>query len=447
LKQSRWIAAILGLILITLIVGFAVQPTEAQILGTGWVGKFYNNTNLSGSPVANDVPYPYGLCAVWGQGAPAAGSNNPSNPCTFGQPLNGVNSDNFSATFTSTQNFGASGEYLFTLRYNDGIRLVIDGQTVFEDFDVVEVDVTGECANRCKQSTVTLNLPSGTHNLKVDYVEFTGEAIIQVQWGFTAGNYPTITPVYTLQTMTPQPVEELIQNGGFEGEFVGDYKGNISQWKLKNGKGDRVKCNRYNQWIAFTGDCAFRFKGSVGENSKLEQNINPAGTAPTAAEGLTFNTFIYGTGANIDANIKIIVKYADNTEKTKRTIEVLNGLLRTDFYLPISDQFPFASPLVDKFKVQFNHKSLTGKLYVDEVSLRVADDIDVTQTPQPTTEATQTLEPTPTILPPTLPVTTTPGITETLETTITETPGDVPTEETLTPTATDDIGGGLLPLP
>jgi hypothetical protein len=447
LKHLRLITILSAFILMALIVGFAVQPTEAQILGTGWVGKFYNNTNLSGSPVADGVPYPYGLCAVWEQGAPTAGSDNPSNPCTFGTPVLGVNPDNFSATFTSTQDFLGNGQYLFTLRYNDGIRLVIDGQTVFEDFDAVTVDTTGECANRCKQSTVNVTLGAGAHNLKVDYVDFAGEALIQVQWGFGAGNYPTITPVYTLQTMTPQPVGELIQNGGFEGEFVGDYKGNTAQWKLKNGKGDRVKCNRYNQWIAFTGDCAFRFKGSVGENSKLEQNTNPVGTAPTSAEGVTFNAFVYAAGANIDANIKIIVKYADNTEKTKRTIEVLNGLVRTDFYLPISDQFPFSSPLVDKFKVQFNHKSLTGKLYIDEVSLRFADDVDVTQTPQPTTQATQTLVPTPTIVPPTLSVTTTTGIPETLETTITETPNDIPTEETPTLTVTDDMGGGLLPLP
>lgn len=375
LKHTRLIATAVVFILIALIIGFATQPTQAQILGTGWVGKFYNNTNLSGSPVADNVPYPYGLCAAWYDGKPTTGSESEFQPCISGQPLNAVNSDNFSATFDSAQNFSQIGTYIFTLRYNDGIRLVIDGQTVFEDFVPTVPDTTGECANRCRESTIYHDLTAGTHNLKVDYVDFSGEALIQVQWGYH-GNLP-VTPVMTPMTATPVAPNELMSNSGFEGEFVGDAVGSLSQWKVKNGQGDKVKCNRPNRIVSLTGDCAFQFKGSVDENSKLEQTIDVVSSAFANTKGLNFNTWVFPKNANVNAKAIITVKYSDNTDKTKRSLTIPP----IKAYLPLSNQIPFASSLLDKIKVQFSNKSPNGKLYIDEVSLQIVEEIVPTPTP------------------------------------------------------------------
>ena len=51
-------------------------PTQAQITGTGWIGNFYNNTALTGAPLAANISYPNragaradcGRCAGGGTG-------------------------------------------------------------------------------------------------------------------------------------------------------------------------------------------------------------------------------------------------------------------------------------------------------------------------------------------------------------------------------------------
>lgn len=189
------IAVLLALVIVP---GLLVNETvEAQITGTNWVGTFYNNTDLSGNPVATNVQYPTGVCANWGNNPPSAGS---ASQCVSGSQIAGVNADNFSARFESTQNIAQAGQYSFTVRHNDGVRVFINGVQVFNDFGPITPDTGGACANICKESIFVQNLPAGSVNMRIEYVEFTGVAIIQFQYGFQGSGgvtpgVPTNTPV------------------------------------------------------------------------------------------------------------------------------------------------------------------------------------------------------------------------------------------------------------
>ncbi|PYM24295.1 MAG: hypothetical protein DMD78_09295, partial [Candidatus Rokuibacteriota bacterium] len=103
----------------------------------------------------------------WGAGGPA------------GLPV-----DNFSARWTRNVSFPA-GSVTFTVRADDGVRLFLDGVAIIDQWH--DQPATTYTATR----TVT----AGTHEVKVEYYENTGDAVIQLSW--TTGPPPTIT------TLTP----------------------------------------------------------------------------------------------------------------------------------------------------------------------------------------------------------------------------------------------------
>ncbi|MBC8097832.1 MAG: SH3 domain-containing protein [Armatimonadetes bacterium] len=177
--RHRMLLLVLLLALITIPGLLSVQPVQAQILGTNWTASFFNNTNLSGNPAATSVQYPNGINQNWATGVPLAGN---------GTAVPGIGADNFSARFDSTQSFGDTGTYRFTLIHNDGARLYIDGQLRIDLFNQSAGD-----ANRTSQ--IEVSLVAGNHTLQVDMVEFTGTAVISAQWAFLGTSVPTSTPV------------------------------------------------------------------------------------------------------------------------------------------------------------------------------------------------------------------------------------------------------------
>lgn len=377
MNRTRLIVITFISMLSVIIVGIATQPTEAQSSGYGWVGKFYNNTDLSGEPVVENVPYTNGLCAIWDGGQPYSGGPN----CLKGEELTAVNDNNYSAIFTVSESLQRSAlpssrYWRFTLRYDDGIRFYLNG-AVYDDFNPLSpLDTTGACANLCRERTFYMEMIAGRYDMRIDYVNFTGPGMIYIAWEPVA--YPSVTPVTTLVTTTPASPDELIRNGGFDGEIIGDSQGDLSYWKVKNGKGDKLKCNSYPRLIA-RGDCLFRFKGGVGENSSLEQIIE---SIPEQYKGIIFDVRGRSTIIYNKLVIYITVKYSDNTEPTRYK---LKRSTQTD-YSEYGDQIPFASTMVDMIKVQFGYRYQhpQNKLYIDQVSVRGLEQYPVTATAPPT---------------------------------------------------------------
>lgn len=146
----------------------AVQPAQAQVTGSNWTATFYNNTTLSGDPVASGI-YPDGIYFNWGEGSPYNADNT--------MPLPGVNADNFSVRFTSTQTFAEAGTYVFTIYVDDGMRAYFNDVPVIDQFNP---NVTPDF----RTFTFERAIAAGEQiDMRVEYVEFTGTARFVFQWG------------------------------------------------------------------------------------------------------------------------------------------------------------------------------------------------------------------------------------------------------------------------
>ena len=135
--------------------GPAPTPAPAQPPQTGvpWTALYYNNKDLSGAPVETRVDSK--IHFDWGTGSPGSA----------------VNSDGFSALWTSVNSFEAA-TYKFTSTSDDGVRLYVDGTLVIDDWNIhPATEKSGEIA-----------LSAGNHTVQVRYFEDTGVASVYVRW-------------------------------------------------------------------------------------------------------------------------------------------------------------------------------------------------------------------------------------------------------------------------
>lgn len=159
------------------------QPQNGGVqFGNGWTAVYYNNTSASGSAVFSSANIGQ-VNFNFGQGSP--------NP-------NVINNDNFSIRFNSLEPF-QTGTYRFTARANDGVRVIIDGTPI--------IDAFGQSPNDADNLyTADVAITEGTRDVTVEFVEFTGNALIQVFWEAVSvldPNAPTPTPTNTALPAIP----------------------------------------------------------------------------------------------------------------------------------------------------------------------------------------------------------------------------------------------------
>jgi len=127
--------------------------TAVKITGGPWTALYYNNKELGGSPVVTRLESK--IHFDWGVGSPDSS----------------VNSDGFSALWTSINTFEAT-TYRFTSKADDGVRLYVDGILVIDDWNVhPATEKNGEIA-----------LSAGSHTVQVRFFEEAGTASIEVYW-------------------------------------------------------------------------------------------------------------------------------------------------------------------------------------------------------------------------------------------------------------------------
>ncbi|HEX2623445.1 MAG TPA: S8 family serine peptidase [Phototrophicaceae bacterium] len=193
-----------------------------------------------------------------------------------------------------------------------------------------------------------------------------------ILWGYSESAAPTSTGVPVANTPTPTPTAgtpeptftptatptdvpgtELLANGGFETDLDG--------WTAKNLTKDKVVTDKPEKIVAHSGTKAFRFKGGVGENSKLQQKISGDGGD---ADDVYFTAWVK-TGIDGVGTIAIAkIVYADDTrEKLELTLDAASP-----DYQVLSDTTTLTGA-VTKIKVQIKFKGTSGKLFIDDVSL------------------------------------------------------------------------------
>ena len=128
----------------------AVTPATIN----NWRGEYYNNRDLSGSPVF--VRDDGNIDFNWGSGSPAT---------------NVVNSDNFSVRWTRNVNF-TGGRYRFTTQTDDGVRLWVNGTLVIDQWR--DQPATTHAAD--------VTVPSGSIPIRMEYYDHGAGAIARLSW-------------------------------------------------------------------------------------------------------------------------------------------------------------------------------------------------------------------------------------------------------------------------
>ncbi|HEY2994770.1 MAG TPA: PA14 domain-containing protein [Methylomirabilota bacterium] len=133
-----------------------------------FLAQYFSNTTLT-PPATRTACEAAPINYDWGAGGPAA------------LPV-----DNFSVRWTGVFQF-AGGSVTFTARADDGIRVLLDGAAIIDQFH--DEPATTYTAIR--------TVSAGQHEVKVEYYERGGDAVAQVSW---TGGGP-VAP--TLATLTP----------------------------------------------------------------------------------------------------------------------------------------------------------------------------------------------------------------------------------------------------
>lgn len=168
------------LILIILSFSWLPTPLNAQqpCASPSWEAKYYNTPDFSGAAVATSCDR--AIEFSWGVSAPTSG----------------VNFDNFSVRWTSTQNFPAAGIYQFTVTAEDAVRFYINGTPLINSINDTE-------GSRNLSANYTVNTAGSTAFLTLESINYTGNAAIKLVWSLTSGvGNPTPVPPQNTNTDT-----------------------------------------------------------------------------------------------------------------------------------------------------------------------------------------------------------------------------------------------------
>ncbi|WP_449342549.1 fibronectin type III domain-containing protein [Streptomyces aurantiogriseus] len=156
-----------------LLTAVTATPASAVTTCTSPVYKrqLFANTTFSGTPKQTGCDA--AISENWGAKAPASG----------------LPTNNFGVRWTVTRDFGSGGPFALNVAVQDGLRVYVDG--------VRKVDVWKNVSTTVKK-TVNVTIPAGKHTLRVDYVNWTGNANV----GFTYTPRTTAT-VDKVKPLTP----------------------------------------------------------------------------------------------------------------------------------------------------------------------------------------------------------------------------------------------------
>ncbi len=141
-----------------------LTTTQTQVPVNNWKAEYFNNTNLTGTPVFSRYENSNSLNYDWGTGGPG----------------NGVNNDYFSARWTGSFDF-QGGDYTFKQSVDDGMKVWVDNNLIHDTWN----------GRNAVDYNVVRNITPGQHTVKVEYKEWTGAALAKVSWGL---NPPQVIP-------------------------------------------------------------------------------------------------------------------------------------------------------------------------------------------------------------------------------------------------------------
>lgn len=138
-----------------------------------------------------------------------------------------------------------------------------------------------------------------------------------------------------------------------------------AEWKETNVTGEGRLCGLGTE---FFGNCSYQFTGSVGENSKLKQTVFlPANLKPAKGAQIFAVFAIDAPSSATNFKVSLVVNYTDGKPPTK-TVYRLNGSPGPDYNVN-SIIAILIGLYVGPVKIQFNNKSVSGVIQLDDVGL------------------------------------------------------------------------------
>ncbi|WP_144268104.1 PA14 domain-containing protein [Demequina sp. NBRC 110055] len=132
------------------------ELTETALCEAGeWSVAYYLGATLTGTPLASE-------CLTEVNRNFAAGE----------APMPGVPANNYSERVSGTIDIAAEGTYVFSLTHDDGARLIIDGETVYD-----ENEWSGGAAR-----AVPVPLTAGTHDVVIEHVQAGLASTLVLDW-------------------------------------------------------------------------------------------------------------------------------------------------------------------------------------------------------------------------------------------------------------------------
>jgi len=102
----------------------------------------------------------------------------------YGPPILGFKEDSFSVRWSGYIIVTKPGEYEFITDTDDGVRLIIDGKKIIEDWNTHSV----------VRNTGTASLSPGPHFLILEYFENNAAAVVKLSWKVPGALGPEIIP-------------------------------------------------------------------------------------------------------------------------------------------------------------------------------------------------------------------------------------------------------------
>jgi beta-glucosidase len=133
----------------------ALPAIDPHYFGSGLQGAYYDNTTLSGTPVATRT------------------DPNVSYTWTGTSPVAGLGSTNYSVKWTGTLTPPTTGSYTFALSSDDGSRLFINGQQVIDNWR--------DQATNTEQASVQLTAGQAVQ-VEVDFYQSGGDSVVNLGW-------------------------------------------------------------------------------------------------------------------------------------------------------------------------------------------------------------------------------------------------------------------------
>ena len=281
-------------LLLSLFANF-MNPSVTKAI-TAWQGDYYNYDTPSASPpnIGSSVIFSRADDAIdfnWGSSSPDAS----------------INDDGFFARWTANQTF-ENGYYHFTIEADDGYRVYIDNEAIIAKW----MDVPGPYMS-------TRYMSAGTHEVKVEYYENTGNASIVF-------NYSKIVLSDHADAVEIHNCDEL---QAMDDDLSGNYR-------LAN----NIDCSATSTWNGGEGfvpvgdNSVENFTGSLDGNGKIISNLTinrPAYTEPVGLFGVISGDSVvkdlYIANANISGNssVGILAGKLAGTASNVRTSGVVEG--------------------------------------------------------------------------------------------------------------------------